>query len=176
MKKLLFLCPLLLVAVACAPKAEEVLPPSQADYSILITKSNCGLTADDSEVAIQTSLASYEDPEVKYTFEIGAPAYQHANFNEFVIKKGSYIKSVSEYKVERLIIDFYSSKGVNFNVFNNKEGSGSPLNYHESTILPEDPTDGGCVYEYEINGIEWCINNTSDYKPAFYSIMVVFSK
>ena len=187
MKKILFVLPALLLIGACAkePASElssinlsESVESGQTPsfYTAKLTKSNSGLTTDDSTEAIQTEIASDQDATVKYKFEIGAPCYQHSKFDEFIVKQGAYIKSVSNYVVDRLIVDFYSTKGVNFNVYANAAGTGDPLEYHTSTVQTVDPDDGGMVYEYAINGTEWCINNTTSYKPGFYSITVVFTK
>ena len=76
-----------------------------------------------------------------------------------------------------VVSDFFGSKGVNFGVYANSEGTGEALAYHESTVEPEDPTDGGMVYEYQINGTAWCLKNTTEFnKPGIYSITVVFLK
>lgn len=143
---------------------------------VKLDKENCGLSSDDSTSAIQLSLSSLIDSSVTYELEIGVPCYLHSKFHEFVMKPGSYIKSLSQYTVDRLIIDFYGAKGTNFEVYSTADGTGSAIEYHESYNEPED-SDGGAVYEYPINGTEWSIrNNTDVYKPGIYSVIVVFLK
>ncbi len=186
MKKAFLLIPLLLIISSCAKEAKESLPPLSSNgsssgqtttyYHSKLTKSNCGLTGEDSTSAMTTAIDSDEDSDIKYEFEIGAPAYQHSKHDEFVIKGDAYIKSASSYRVERLLIDFFSSKGVFFDVYANSSKSGEPLEPHKSDVAPQDPDDGGLVYEYavESNGF-YIANNTTNNKPAFYSITVIYS-
>lgn len=185
MKKIQVLLPLLFLMTACGLKAAEPLSsldpdnPSVSDvtgetYTAKLTRDNSGLTTDDSTEEITANIASSQDSDVSYSFVIGAPCYQHANFNEFIVKHGGYIKSGSSYYVDRIIVDFWVTKGVNFSVYAGGDASGDALEYHESSVKTEDPDDGGCVYEYEIKGYEWYLVNDTSYKPGFYSITVVF--
>ena len=180
MKKILFVLPLVMLLGACAKEAQSQLPSvEEKSYTAKLDPNNSTLTTDDSSAAIQVEIASNEDSEVKYKFEIGAPCYLKTlsnNLQEIIIKQNAYIKSVSEYKVDRIIVDFFNGKGVNFNVYANKDGTGDPLEYHESSVAPVYPEDSGKVYEYAINGNEWSLTNTTNYKPAIYSLSVVFSK
>ena len=182
MKKILVLMPLLLIA-ACAPKAAEPLEPINSDdpevtyYTAKLTPENSLITAEDTTTNYDVEIASAEDAETKYSMQIGAPCYLSTKAHEFIMKPGSYVKSVSTYTVDRIIVDFFGSKGVNFGVYANTDGTGDELIYHESTITPEDPNDGGTVYEYAINGSAWCLKNKTEFnKPGIYSITVVFSK
>lgn len=177
MKKLLVLLPILLIGAACAPKAAEKLDPVDIDeaYSIKITRENCGLTTDDSTTEITTNLKALEDESIEYSFKVGSPAYQHGTYDEFVLKESSYIKSNSNYVVDRLIVEFYGPS-VKFAVYNNTEGTGDELVYHESSTASEHPDDGGVVYDYGIGGKDWMIKNVSaPQKAAFYSITVIFT-
>ena len=180
MKKLLVLLPLLLAAVACAPEPKEPLPdpdPEVTYYSVKLTPENSLITSADTTESYTVNLASAEDANVQYSIEIGAPMYLSTKAHEFIMKPGSYLKSVSTDKVDRLIVDFYGGKGINFGVYANAAGTGDALEYHESTVQPEDPNDGGTVYEYAINGNAWCMKNITEYnKPGIYSLTVVFSK
>ena len=181
MKKLLFVLPLAALLCGCELpflKTEEKLPEPETQEknqelkSIKITKSNCGLTGDDSTTAFQTSL-DIENRQEKYTFEVGPNCYNHANYEEFLIKKGGYFKSISTYHVDRLVIDYMSKKGVNFEVL---DANGAAVTSHTSNVGTEYPAadDYGAVLEYPINGTAWTIRNTTEYKPAFYSVTVVF--
>ena len=189
MKKLLIVLPALLIVAACAKAPSSELSslsiPDSYDssdseetktYTATLTKGNCGLTTDDSTEEIVATIKSKQDSEVDYSVKIGAPCYLSDKYNEFIMKQGGYIKSNSNYHVDRLIIDFFGKKGTNYDVYANVDGTGEKIAYHESSIQPEDPNDGGIVYEYPINGTEWCISNSTVYKPAFYSITIVFSK
>jgi len=180
MKKLLVLIPFLLVAAACGSKPKEPLSPTEASYNAKLTPELSTLTSDDSTEKVSVSIASNEDANVKYDMEIGNPCYLKTLSNglkEIIVKPGAYIKSVSEYKVDRIIVDFFAGKGVNFGVYASADGSGDALEYHESSIAPVYPEDNGVVYEYAINGNAWCLKNNTEFnKPAFYSITVVFSK
>ena len=180
MKKLLVLMPLLLVAVACGKAPAEPLPdpdPEVTYYSVKLTPENSLITSEDTTENYDVTLNSAEDAETQYTIKIGAPMYLSTKAHEFIMKPGSYLKSVSTYNVDRLIVDFYGGKGVNFGVFANADGTGTALEYHESSVQPEDPNDGGTVYEYAINGNAWCMKNITEYnKPGIYSLTVVFSK
>ncbi len=180
MKKLLLVLPLTMLLGACAKPAQSQLPSvEEKSYTAKLDADNSTLTADDSSAAIQVDIPSVEDNTVTYKFEIGAPCYLKTLSNglkEIIVKQNAYIKSVSEYKVDRIIVDFFNGKGVNFNVYANKDGTGEPLQYHESSVQPVYPEDSGMVYEYAINGNEWSLTNTTNYKPAIYSLSVVFSK
>ena len=142
---------------------------------VKVDKENCGLTSDDSTEPVQLSLQSHIDDFITYDLEIGAPCYLHSKFHEFVMKPGSYIKSITtEYHVDRLIVDFYGAKGTFFEVYDNASGTGDALDYHASSNKSEDEADG-IVYEYAINGNDWCIKNNTEYnKPGIYSLIVVF--
>ena len=197
MKKILLVLPLVMLLGACAKEAGSQLsslsiPDSYSDsasegeervYSVKLTPDNSGLQKDgegnplDSTSPINLSLESQQDKNVKYDLILGDPCYLSTKAHEFIMKKGSYIKSVSTYKVDRIIVDFFSGKGVNFGVYANNDGSGTALEPHESTIAPEDPNDTTLVYEYEINGSAWYMKNITEFnKPGIYSVTVVFTK
>ena len=180
MKKFLFVLPVAALLCGCElpflktnePLPEPEVPETQELKSVKINKSNCGLTGDDSTKAFQTSL-DIDGTQEKYTFEIGPNCYNHHNYNEFLIKKDGYFKSISTYKVDRLVIDYFSGKGVNFEVLN---AGGDKVEPHESETKTEYPSaqDKGAVLDYPINGNSWTIRNVSEYKPAFYSVTVFF--
>ena len=181
MKKLLVLLPLVLLAAACGPTPKEPLPPTpEQSYSSKLTPEKTTITTDDSTEATRAVVASEEDESVTYEFELSADIYLNTKSsvaNQFGVKPGASIKSVSTYTVDRIIVDFYGSKGVNYDVFANAEGTGTKLESHESTIAPADPNDGGQVLEYAINGTAWCLKNNTEFnKPSFYSITVIYSK
>ena len=176
MKRLLFLLPLLLVSTACAKEpALSLGPVEEANmHTVKLKKNNCGLTTSYSTEEITTTLKSLDDENVEYSVKIGSSAKQHSDYDEFVLADSSYVKANSNYVVDRLIIDFYGPS-VKFAVYNNLEGSGTELEYHESTVESDYPTEYGVVYEYAINGKEWTVKNVSaPYKSSFYSISVVF--
>lgn len=180
MRRLLVLIPFLLLIPSCGKKPAEPLPPTEATYNAKLTPEVSSLTDTDSTEKVSVSVPSNEDANVKYDLEIGNPCRLKTLANglkEIVVNPGAYIKSVSEYKVDRLIVDFYNGKGVNFSVYANAEGSGEALTYHESQAASVYPEDHGVVYEYAINGSAWYLKNITEFnKPAFYSITVVFSK
>lgn len=173
MKKLLFILPFALLLGACRTDAEPLPDVPAEAKSVKLTKANCGLTTDDSTAAF-TTLLDIEGSEAKYEFEIGPNCYAHSTYEEFLIKKDGYIKSKSEYKVDRLVIDYMSKKGINFEVLN---ASNTVVESHTSTVKTEYPAadDYGAVVEYPIDGNSWTIRNTTEYKPAFYSITVIFT-
>ena len=174
MKKLLVLLPSFLLLASCGAAPEDTLPPAKDEsFSVKLTKANCGLTNEDSTEAFVTAL-DVEGKTIKYEFEIGPNCYIHSEYAEFLIKKDGYIKSKSNYYVDRLIIDYMSKKGVNFEVLN---ANNEAVTSHESTVTTEYPgeNDYGAVLEYPIDGNAWTIRNTTDYKPAFYSVRVIFS-
>ena len=195
MKKALLLIPFIILLVSCGKPAEEKLPDlseittvdSEGSevpvvfYQSKLTPANSTLTNDDSEEKIHVEIASDEGEE-NYGIEISNPCYLKnlsSGLQEIVVKPGAYISSFNnpKYMVNRLIIDFYSGKGVNFDVYSNLSGEGESLPYHESSIDAIDPSDGGMVYEYEINSVDWIIKNNTEFnKPAFYSITVVYSE
>jgi len=173
MKKILFVLPFIALLGACLDPEAPLPGPSTESKTVKLTKANCGLTNSDSTEAFETSL-DIEGKEEKYVFEIGPNCYAHATYEEFLIKKNGYIKSKSTFKVDRLIIDYFSGKGVNFEVL---DANGSLVSSHESTVQTEYPgdSDKGAVLEYAIDGNSWTIQNKTEYKPAFYSITVVFT-
>lgn len=176
MKRLILtLLPICLLA-GCAPEPEKPLDPvTPTMLSAKLSKANSGLTSEDSTEVKSLSLP-VEGSEATYSLEIGVPCYNHSTHDEIIMKPGAYFKSNSSYKVDRLIIDYFGTKGTNFDVFNNLDGSGEKLVGHESSVQPVDPTDGGKVLEYSIGGSEWIIkNNTEVNKPGFYSVTIVFT-
>ncbi len=180
MKKLLVLMPILLLLAACGAKPADPLPPVDPEetyYSVKLTPESSLITSEDTTTNYTVNLKAEEDETVLYSIEIGAPCYLSTKAHEFIMKPGSYLKSVSTEKVDRLIVDFWGGKGVNFGVYANADGTGDVLEYHESTVQAEDPNDGGIVYEYAINGSAWCLKNITEFnKPGIYSVTVVFSK
>ena len=183
MKKLLFVLPIATLLFGCEAldnffkKQEEKLPePEQTTKSVKITADNNGLTTDDSTEAIQKSL-DIEGSEKKYTFEISANCYNHSKYvGEWVLKADAYVKSVSEYKVDRLVIDYMSKKGFGFEVL---DSNNAVVTAHDSTVATEftGENDFGAVAEYPINGNSWKINNTAGDKPGacLYSVTVIFT-
>ena len=195
MKKLLFVLPIAALLCSCElpfQKVEEKLPePSIPDSetskdsnsdtpetqyvlkNVKLTKSNCGLTDDDSTNAFSTYLQiDYSDEE--YEIEFGPDCYNHHTYNEFVIKNNGYFRSVSTFKVDRLRVDYFSTKGINFDVL---DAGGAKVAPHQSDVSSEYPSaaDGGAVLEYPINGTSWKIQcNSSTYKAAFYSVTIIF--
>ena len=155
---------------------ESLEPVNDISYSVVLNGSNSTLTSNDSTSTITLSLPSKEDESIVYELEIGAPCYlkKVSTFQEIIMKNGGFFRSKSNFKVDRLILDIYEGKGINYEVFNQKDSSGKALDPHSSNIPPVYPEDKGAVYEYEINSNEWSITNTSIYKPAFYSVTIIF--
>ena len=181
MKKLLFVLSLTALLVGCAKEPAGNLPPVEGTtYSVTLTPENSTLTGDDSTTATRVELSAKEDANVKYTVEIGVPCYVKtlgSGLKEIVVKPNAYIKSISNYTVDRLVVDFYGGKGINHKVYAKADGTGNEVEYHTSEVAPVDPNDDGTVYEYPINGTEWGIYNKTEYnKPAFYSVTIIFSK
>ena len=178
MKKisLLLLLPLAML-FSCAPEAKKALPSIPAgSYTAILNPETSTLTKDDSTEPISVNLKSEENKNVTYSLELGNPFYLHASEPEFVLVGNAYIKSISTYKVDRLIVDFFGKKGTFFDVYASNDGSGNKIDYHESTVKPYDEEGGGKVYEYPIDSTGWMIKNgTTDRKPAFYSITIVFT-
>lgn len=172
MKKVLLLLSLTLLLGACS-NPKPPLPNPGDVLSVKLTKDNNGLATSDSTEAFTISLAIEGRDEV-YEIEMGPNLYNHFDYEEFLIKKGGYIKSKSTYTVERLRIDYFSKKGTNFEVL---DANNEVVEKHESEVPTEFPNEGdyGEVLEYPINGTSWTIRNTTDFKPAFYSITVLFT-
>ena len=179
MKKALLILPVMFLFVGCAKEPGAPLPPpEESTYTVTLTPANSTLTTADSSAALQVELSAVEDAAVKYTLEIGSPCYLTTKdgFDEIIVKPGAYIKSVSSYTVDRIVIDFFSKKGINQTVYSKADGTGDAVEYHSSTTASVD-TSTGSVYEYSINGTEWSIYNKTEYnKPAFYSVTIIFSK
>lgn len=158
---------------SCVEPEEELPPVGKETKTVKLTKANCGLTSEDS-TSEQTLSLSVTGSEEKYEFTIGPNCYAHEEYEEFLIRKDGYIKSRSKYHVDRLIVDYFSKKGINFEVL---DASNKQVSAHESSVPTEfpKPEDSGAVLEYPINGSSWTIRNVSEFKPAFYSLTVVFT-
>lgn len=183
-KHLLFALPILLLCGCAEPAAEALsessLEEGESRYTATLTADKSTLTSSDSTEAFKVEIASEEDVNVKYEFEISAECYLNTKSsvaNQIGVRPGASIKSSSKYEVEKITVDFYGGKGINYQVFNNTDHSGEPLQYHETSITPTDPDDYGTVYDYAINSTGWCLfNHTENNKPSFYYISVVFKK
>ena len=177
MKKALFLLSSLFLLAGCAEPEPELPPADPQTYSVKLNKANGGLEGttksapSTEEKVIQLSI---EGKTEKYEIIMGPNLYNHADYDEIVMMNGGYIKSKSQYTVDRLRIDYFSGKGTNFEVLNASE---QVVQKHESSVPTDFPgdTDKGEVLEYPINGTSWTIRNTSEFKPAFYSITVLFT-
>ena len=180
-KQLLFIILPIMFTVGCQKEPGAQLPgPSEGSYTAKLTADNSTLTTDDSTGTIQVEIPSVEDATVKYKFEITAPCYLNTKSsvcNQIGVKSGAMIKSASTYTVEKITIDYFASKGQNFQVFNNTAHTGTPQEPHVTSITPTDPTDGGAVYDFVINSTGWCVYNHTEFnKPSFYYISVIFKK
>lgn len=179
MKKLLLLLPCLVLVSSCMAEPAKPLPdPDEGKVKVSLNTTNAmeaGLTTDDSTSPITVNIA-IPDSEETYSIELGAPCYKHSSYDEIVVKSGAYFKSLSEYHVDRLVVDVFAGKGIFFDVYSNNAGTGTAIEYHESKVESVDKAGGGVVYEYPIDSTGWMIkNNTEKNKPAFYSVTVVFS-
>lgn len=178
MKKILFLIPLLLISSCAKDPGGKLGPIDNDSYSVTINPTSSSLTATDSTENVSVSIPSNEDSNITYSVEFGAPCYINNKYPEIMVKLDGYIKNLSTYTVDRLIIDFFGTKGTIFDVFANESGTGNPVEYHSSSVSPIDPDGGGMVYEYPINSSGWLIKRSSglneNQKPAFYSITVIF--
>ena len=181
MKKLfLFTLLPLVMAVSCAPEAKKPLPPvGENTYTVVLDATSSTLTTDDSTSLIEVELHAKEDDSVTYKVEIGAPCYLKTvtdgvnNYTEIIMKEGSFFRSKSDYKVDRLIVDMYNGQGINYEVYNNVAGTGTKLDEHESTVTPVYAADDGAVYEYEVDSTEWSVRRIAR-KPGIYSVTIVF--
>ena len=175
MKKLLILLPVTLLAlIGCKPEPKAKLPDFDG-ASVSLTPTNSQLTTDDSTSAIVVELAIPERTET-YKVEISANCYlktTSGGYQEIIMKPGSYIKSVSKFTVDRLVIDYFSKQGENHSVYANNKGTGNKVQSHESTITPTEPDDFGKVLEYPINASGWMIKNETEFnKPALYYVTI----
>ena len=180
MKKLLFIPVVVMSLISCGKEPEPVLPPvdKESKYAYINGLTSC-LTTENLAEDTQVSTSVYYKGEIEegltYTFEIGAGAYLKvltSGYTEIQLKNGNYIKSVSEYTVDRLIVDYYATKGVHHKVY----VPGGEIEGHESSVEPVDKDGGGEVLEYPINSTSWSLSHdaTSEFKTAsIYSITVV---
>lgn len=176
MKKTLIILPLTLLLFGCKPDPSPALPPVEPEtLQAVLNPTTSTLTSEDSKTAIPVNLSVSGKSET-YGVEIGAPCYLHSKHPEIVMKAGGYFKSISTYHVDRLIVDFYGAQLGYFDVFATNDGSGNPVQYHNSSVAPIDPNGGGVVYEYPIDSNGWMIKNTTENnKPGFYSVTIIFS-
>ena len=178
-KLLLAVIPAMMLA-GCAPEAQPQLPPVEGNtFTVVLDASNSTLTTADSDSLIAVELHAKEDDSITYQLEIGAPCYLKTvsdgtnNYTEIILKEGAFIRSKSEYKVQRLILDIWKGQGINYEVFPNADGTGTKLVEHTSEITPVYEADNGAVYEYEVNSTGWDIVRF-DRKPGIYSVTIVF--
>ena len=174
MKKIFALLPCLALLVACQEEPSPYLPdPDPSALRVVVNPTSSGLTTDDlaANTTVKLTIANRSET---YDVEIGKGTYFSSKHNEMMLKDGSYFKSVSEYTVDRLIVDFYEGQSGNFAVYANAAGSGEAVTAHESKVQASDPDDGGKVWEYKIDSTGWMLKNTQ-YKAGIYSITVVFS-
>ena len=182
MKKLLLFIPLLLLVTSCgkAPKEElEPVPPGTTVTAVL-TANKTSLTASDTEEPFTVSIATNENENAKYDVELSAGTYLNTKSqvaNQIGLKPGASIKSVSNALVYRLVIDFYGTKGINFDVIGIDGETEEAIEPHETSINPVDPSDGGRVLEYPLVGyVGWQIKNNTEFnKPSFYSVTIIYS-
>ena len=167
--------------VACQKEPAEPLSSITGEtYTVKLTADNSTLTVDESTESIQVEIPSSEDASIKYKFEITPPCYinnKSSVANQIGLKPGAMIKSISNYQVEKITIDYFASKGQNFQVFNDVERTGDPLEAHLTNMTPTDPNDGGAVYDFSVSSTGWCIYNHTEFnKPSLYYVSVVFRK
>lgn len=178
MKKFLLIIPALFLAGCVSEPTETASEPPVNSYSVVLDTTSSTLTSDDSTEAITVTLKAKENQNVTYQLEIGAPCYtkqvKDTEFTEIVMKQNGYFKSVSNYKVSLIRVDFFNGKGINYEIYNNVSATGEQVPAKNSTVQPVYPEDNGKVFDYEIGGNEWLIRNTSVYKPAFYSVTIFF--
>ncbi len=196
MKKLLFLPLLLLAFTSCGKEPDAPLPPLNPEktyYAVQLTAANSTITEEDSvgitTITLEASL--YYAPEVPeeselmplkaeepvtYTFEIGPAAYlgtSKSGVSEIQLKELNYIRSVSNYKVDRICVDYFGAKGLKHSV-NNTIGE---LEGSTSQLATLDPNDGGEVMDYPILDTYWNVaHNGSGKCASIYAITVIFEK
>ena len=176
MKKLFLLAALpMLALVSCRPDPKPALP----DYNgkeIKLTAENSGLTTELSTVATTVNLPIPDTTEM-YQLEISADVkYKTTSggHTEIYLSPGSYIKSISTLRVERLIIDFFGRQGTLFDVYANNTFSGTPVEEHLSEIEATEPDDYGQVSEFSIQANGWSIKNNTEFnKPCLYYVTIV---
>ena len=175
MKKLLLLLPAIALLGACTNEGEKLPEPSAESKSVKLTAANSSLTNDALTEAKQVSL-DIANKEEKYTVEFSPKSSLHGKIDyEFVLKEDAYLKSVSTYKVDRLVVDYMSKNGISFVV---KNANDETVNSHESSVSTEysGENDFGAVAEYPINGNSWSLVNTNSGKAGtcLYSVTVIF--
>jgi len=174
MKKVFYIWPFIALLAACKTPGEVLPEPDPESKTIKIVKSNCGLSTTSSTEAKNVEF-DIEGRSEKYIIEFSQKCRAHADYDEFVLDVGGSFKSISTYKVDRLVIDYFSKPGINFEVL---DSQGVAVTGHESTIPTDYPNEGdfGAVLEFPINGNSWVVRNASDVKkPAFYSVRVIFA-
>ena len=176
MRKIFILGLLPLFALTgCREEPATGLPDFRGDIQLL-TPEKTSLTSNDSEAAEVVTL-TIPDTEKSYQVEIstGCKLNTKGAKPQIQLAPGAYIKSVSTVTVDRLMVDFFGTKGTFFNVYSNAEGTGSTVrDYEAPKDLPVyDPDGGGKVLQYPINSEGWMIKNETEYnKPTFYAIYI----
>ena len=179
MKKLLLLIPATLLAlVGCKPEPKAKLPEFNGASTSLTPANSTVTTTDKNNPTTTSTFVDLEIPDSPETYrvEIGAGCYlktTSGGYQEIILKPGSYIKSVSKYTVDRLVIDYFSKQGENHSVYANNKGTGSKVDSHISEIPATEPDDFGKVLEYPINSNGWMIKNETEFNnPALYYVTI----
>ena len=177
MKKIFVLLALPLISLtSCRPDPAAPLPHYDGK-EIALTPEVSGLDTELSESNITVEFA-IPDSEKTYEIEISSGCkYKTTNggFKEIYLSPGSYIRSLTNCYVNRIIVDIFGKQGINFDVYKNNSFKGNPIQEHTSEITPTEPDDFGAVYEYPIEAGGWSIKNNTEFnKPCFYYVKVVF--
>ena len=176
MRKQLLLLPFMLFAlVGCKEEPATGLPDFVGDIQLL-TPEKTSLTSADSTASEIVTL-TIPDTDKTYELEISANCKLNTKgaMPQIQLASGSYIKSVSEILVDRLIIDYYGGKGTFYTVYSNNEGTGSKVRDYEppKDLQLYDKDGGGKALQFPINSTGWMIKNETEYnKPTFYAIYI----
>lgn len=175
MKFKLLLLPVTLFALAgCKEEPATGLPDFVGDIATLKSK-NTSLTSSDSTASEIVTL-NVPNSEKTYQVEISAGCKLNTKgaAPQIQLNPGCYIKSVSGFTVDRLVIDYYASKGTFYTVYNNKEGTGEHVKDFEAPkAVAIDSDGGGAVLQFPINSTSWIIKNETEFnKPTFYAIYI----
>ena len=163
--------------MSCGSKPLDPLPPVPEDFlTSILTCDKTDLTTDNSTTVKEVSVASEENSEISFTFELGVPCYRNekGNVPQIGVRPGSYIKAKSNYYIDRIVVDGYVKK-MPYKIYNSVEMT-SAISYHETGETSMDASEANAkVYSYEIKSNFFTIVNDDEYGTGtFYAIKVIY--
>lgn len=175
MKFKFLLLPAMLFALAgCREEPATGLPDFTGDIATLKSTDTSLTGTDSAEAEIVTLTVPNSEKTYQVEISAGCKLNTKGAAPQIQLNPGCYIKSVSEITVDRLVVDYFGTKGTFYNVYNNKEGTGEAVkDYEAPNTQVIDKDGGGKALQFPINSTSWIIKNETEFnKPTFYAIYI----